>query len=317
MPRRKPIANPRQAAAQSRPGEPLTVESAIRLVKSWDDMPRSRRRGDLIFDPASRRRSDLVSDLSSIARMVGMPAGAVLLTPAALRETLLSRSAAGYGVSTSRMRNILSSLRFVLRRAGVIDPTGTHVAEPWLVLLGRLDIRKKAEVIGFARFCSLCEVAPEAVTMETLEAFEEQLTARSLTPRVRKRIGSLRKFWNRSRGRVEGWPATRLERPHHRHDYIQPLAEFSETFRKDLAAFGHGLTATILDDPFSDEPEPAEDDLPEPTVKRHKPVRASTAALRQSHARWAASALVATGIPIAEVASLADLVTPVQRCVFR
>lgn len=301
MSRRKPIADPRQATAQSRPGEPLTVERAVRLVEGWHDLP------------PGRRRSDLVSDLASVARMVGMPAGAVLLTPAALRETLLSRSAAGYGVSESRMRNILSSLRFVLRRAGMIDPTGTQVAEPWLVLLDRLDIRKKAEVIGFARFCSLCEIVPEAVTMETLEAFEEQLTARSLTPCVRKRIGSLRKFWNRSCGQIEGWPATRLERPHHRHDYIRPLAEFSEGFRKDLAAFGHQLTATILDDPFSDEPEPAEDELPEPRAKRHKPVRGSTAALRQSHARWAASALIATGVPITEVALLADLVTPVQR----
>ena len=300
MSRRTPIADPRQATAQSRPGEPLTVERAIRLVEGWHDLP------------TQRRRSGLVSDLSSVARMVGMPAGAVLLTPAALRETLLSRSAAGYGVSTSRMRNILSSLRFVLRRAGVIDPTGTYVAEPWLVLLDRLDVRKKAEVIGFARFCSLRQAAPGAVTMEMLEAFEEQLTARSLTPRVRKRIGSLRKFWNRSCGQVEGWPATRLERPHHRHDYVLPLAEFSEGFRKDLAAFGHGLTATILDDPFSDEPEPAEGELPEPKAKPHKPVRALTAALRQSHARWAASALVASGVPIAEVTSLADLVTPLQ-----
>jgi len=298
---RKPTADPNVVTQRYSPDLPLTVDSAIRLVGAWDDLPPGRRRGDL------------ASDLASVARMVGMPAGAVRLTPAALRETLLSKSAAGYGVTNKRMRNILSSLRFVLRRAGVIDYAGTPVSEPWLALLDRLELRKKAEVIGFARFCSLRQVEPGTVTIETLEAFEVQLTTRSLVSRPRKQVGSLREFWNRSCKRVQGWPATRLERPQHRHDYVLPLEAFPESFRTDLAAFGDQLAATTLDDPYTDGPEPADDELSELGVTCHKPVRAPTAALRKSHARWAASALVATGIPVAEVTSLTDLVTPVAR----
>jgi site-specific recombinase XerD len=43
------------------------------------------------------------------------------------------------------------------------------------------------------------------------------------------------------------------------------------------------------------------------------PVKESTAALRQDHVRWGASALVMTGVPIEEITSIACLVPPLSR----
>lgn len=71
--------------------------------------------------------------------MLGLPAGAIPLTPEHLRATLFARSAAFYGVDEKTMRNIRSSLGYVLRAAGVIDridtsppPLGTNCSLAWL-----------------------------------------------------------------------------------------------------------------------------------------------------------------------------------------
>jgi integrase len=70
------------------------------------------------------------------------------------------------------------------------------------------------------------------------------------------------------------------------------------------------MTATVLD--ATDDGSEDDDEASVPLIGR-KPVRASTAAVRMSHARWAASALVESGVPFAEVTSLSSLVTPLAR----
>jgi hypothetical protein len=65
-----------------------------------------------------------------------------------------------------------------------------------------------------------------------------------------------------------------------------------------------------LGDPFAeDEP----DDNGEPSLLPPRPCRPTTVVTRKDHGRWAASALVATGVAVEEITSLASLITPTKR----
>jgi integrase len=291
----QPPSTPPDPPASSTAGPPFTVESALPRVAGWTDL-----------SPARRR--DLASILSTVARMAGLPHGTMLLTPASLRVGVLDRSAAAYGLSEGTMRNVLSGLRYVLRRLDVIAPADGPLTPAWEAQLARLDRHRRAGLIAFARFCSKHGTPPEAVSIGTLQAFEAHLVTRTLVTRPRKAAGAVRGNWNRACAGVAGWAGRPLERPRDEDEYVLPLRAFPESFQADLATFGQQLEAPTRSDP--DDPGVEDGDEAPLTCRA---MRATTVALRQSHARWAASALVASGVPIADVTSLASLVTPPQR----
>ncbi|MGK7870988.1 tyrosine-type recombinase/integrase [Falsiroseomonas sp. E2-1-a20] len=275
---------------------PLNVADAQLLIAGWTDLSDSRRR-------------DLVSNLATVARMAGLPPREVLLTPASLRERVLDRSAAGHGISHSTMRTVLSGLRYVMRRSGVIDHAGGQLIPAWEAELDRLNTYQRAGLIGLARFCSANGIPPEAVCRETFAAFETYLRTRTVTTLPRKAVGAARTSWDRVSTRVPGWTGRAVGRLGNKNAYVLGLSAFPESFQAAIASFGQQLGAGALDDFGSTEPFDDDPDFLIPTGR----LRASTVALRQSHARWAASALVASGVPIAEVTSLASLVTPLSR----
>jgi hypothetical protein len=238
------------------------------------------------------------------------------LTPVSLRQHVLNRPPAAWGVKKDSRGNIRSRLRFILRRLDLIEPAATPMTEAWLLLLQRLTPLQRSGITGFASFCSAHAVAPAAVGNATLVAFQAHLKTRTLTPNPRKRVGDLRKSWNSACGTVDGWPVDKIPELLDPDQYILPPAAFADSFLQDLAAFGRRLGGSILDQDSPDLSSLAADldgdDDPKPP-RRARPARASTVALRLSHARWAASALVATGVPIGDVTSLASLFAPLTR----
>jgi integrase len=275
---------------------PLNVPEAQLLIAGWTDLSDSRRR-------------DLVSNLSTVARMAGLPPREVLLTPASLRERVLDRSAAGHGISDSTMRTVLSGLRYVMRRVGVIDRAGGPLIPAWEAECGRLDTYQRAGLIGLARFCSANGIPPEAVCRETFAAFETYLITRTVTTLPRKAAGAARTSWDRICARVVGWPGRPVGRLGNENAYVLELSAFPQSFQAAIASFGQQLGAGALDDFGSVGSRDGDPDFLIPTRR----MSASAVALRQAHARWAASALVASGVPIADVTSLASLFTPLDR----
>jgi hypothetical protein len=276
---------------------PLTAAAAIQMVERWSDLSPTRRR-------------DLVSALQAVTRMAGIPASNVVLTSKVLRQRVLKMSAGQCGVSLSRLYNIRTLLRFILRRAGVIDAANTPISAEWSALLDRLDSKQRCGLILFARFCTVRGLTPLMVSSATLEDFLAQPVERTLKPYPRGLAARVRKVWNRACAGVEGWPQHPLPGLSTPARSIKPLAAFPQSFQEDLAAFGARMTATVLD--AADDGSEDDDEASVPLIGR-KPVRASTAAMRMSHARWAASALVESGVPFAEVTSLSSLVTPLAR----
>jgi integrase len=279
----------------SRPAEQsLNVVHARNHVAGWTDLSPTRRR-------------DLDSALSVVTRMAGLPPDAMLLTPGNLRERVLDRSPTAYGIKTGTMRSMLSRLRFVLRRLDVIDPADAPLTPAWEAQLSLLTLFQRAGLVGLARFCSVQDVAPDAMSIETADAYEAHLTARTLASLPAKTVSEMRRAWNRACTHVEGWVGQPLG-PRKRADhYVLPLSPFPGSFQADLADTGRRLGATELDSP--DAPD-TDDEAP---LSQKVALRASTIAVRLDHFRWAASAVVASGVPISEITSLASLVTPLSR----
>lgn len=118
-------------------------------------------------------------------------------------------------------------------------------------------------------------------------------------------------------GKIEGWPEVRLPPQQNLKQYTLPISAFPESFQIDHAAFGARLVGTNRDgDPFADDNEVSGGDIDNADADEdggalldHVHVRPSTAALRQDHGRWAASALVACGEPITSITSFEVLVS--------
>ena len=276
-----------------------TAATAIRLIPDWADLTPTRRR-------------DLISALLTTARWAGLPPENLGLDPQDLRVHIEDFAGAPLDTTESRKRNILASLRYVLRRLGLIDPDDAPVSEAWLACLERLRSRDRDGMVVFARYCSARQITPPAVSVATLTAFLGHLTMRSLARKPRKRVGAMRTSWNRA-CRLADWPGTPLAELTDPDDYILPLAAFPLEFQEQLAAFGARMSQVSLDDPFDDDRFADPDDGQALLARPARPVRASTAALRMAHLRWAASALVKTGVPIGTLTDPLLLVTPLER----
>jgi hypothetical protein len=216
----KPLqALPSHAMSTSGSDDPLTAAIAIQMVENWSDLLPS-------------RRYNLASDLRAITRMAGMPASNVLLTPEFLRQRVLKTSAAQCGISQGRLSNIRTSLRFVLRRAGVIDSENTPLSADWAALLERLAPTQRCGLILFARFCTVRCLTPAMVSGATLEEFLVYLVERTLKPNPRDLAARVRKVWKRASASVEGWPQQLfpgLRKP--ARSSIKPLAAFPQAFQ--------------------------------------------------------------------------------------
>ncbi|ONH81784.1 hypothetical protein HVPorG_04725 (plasmid) [Roseomonas mucosa] len=288
-------AAPLEQASGLSAGIPLTVAMALAEVARWDDLTPTRRR-------------DLASALRGVCRLADLPPAAVELSPVFLRERVFDRTATHHGVKRPTMCTLRSALRYVLRRLGLMDPADAPLSPAWRAALAGLPAYRPYGLIAFARFCSVRGVAPEAVDDAALADFEAWLTERNLTPKPRKTAGDVRGGWNRACREVADWPGRPLGRLARPKAYVLPPEAFPASFRADLEAFRRRLGSNVLDLP---EPGSAEE---ENRLLDMRPLRPSTVAMRVDHARWAASALVASGaVPMEQITSLRDLVSPFGR----
>ena len=277
------------------PASLYTAGDLLLLVPGWTDLSVTRRR-------------DLVSYLGTVASMAGVPPGSLLLTPETLRRMVRDRTAMSYGMAKGTFATILSGLRFILRRVGVIDVSGIPFLPEWQRARELLPVRKDVALTGIGRFASSLGITPDRLGLDTIDAFEAYLTERTLTGNPAKAAGAARTAWNRACTRIPDWPGKPLPPRAPLNPHILPRAAFTESFQASLTAFGKDMTAESLDrvdaEGLDEEMTP---------LNRRDAVRPITAALREDHARWAASYLVASGVPVGEINTIADLVTPITR----
>jgi integrase len=269
----------------------FSAHDAIQAIDSWSDL-------------SSTKRRDLRSTLSTIAKWLAVPPSDLPLTPEFLRLHIMDCPPGHFGVSLGRMRNIKSDLRAILRRLNVIDKARGPVAATWGAVLAHLDPKTQVTLKQLAAYCTTRGIQPMAVAAETMEAFEAQLRERTLCRNPRNIASRTRGLVTRLALAYPGLIAPQGTRSDAAGQYVLPLDRFSASFQADVAAFGRHLAGEGA------RRTPSDDEAPLPNFR---PQRPSTVAGRMGHARWAASALVAAGVPVSEIVDLRSLVQPVDR----
>jgi hypothetical protein len=138
---------------------------------------------------------------------------------------------------------------------------------------------------------------PNAVTDDTLAAFERYLTGRYLHPNMRHTIGNHAKGWRRMTrlGLVE--VSSTLSAPNRRQAYTRPFTDYPESFQADVARFAQRLAGGSHNGPY----------------RGDGPARAQAAGSikgRLFSLRQAAAALVLHDRDPATLLGLVDLVEP-------
>jgi integrase len=201
------------------------------------------------------------------------------------------------------MRNVKSSLRFTMRRLGLIDEDSDFATSVWSDFIAAHSLKKQDTIVSFAKFCGVHGLSPADVGPETFAAFDSWLEVRTLCRNPRQTTNRVRGLWRRL-AKADG---TLTSPPSKRHgtggNFILPLAAFPAAFQADLDALAAHLAGKTR------HAYPDDDEAP---LAAFRPLRPKTIEGRLGHARWAASALVASGVPIEDVTSLNCLVMPLE-----
>jgi integrase len=283
-------------------GEPPSLADARRAIATCDDLPLPRRRS-------------LASSLSGIALICGVDASqeaAVPLTCEHLNPRLFRKPPAAYGFTPQRYGNIISDTRFVMRRLGrhAPDTRGAGALSPaWQARRAALPHYRQLALAAFMGFCSQQGIAPAAVRPDTLASFDHWLRTRTLCEDPAAHTRRAASNWNWARDAIPGWPDVRLERPGMRDTYSLPLTAYPASFQADVALFLKRLAAVDDDDLYDDAIAAGEQ-----RSRRARAARPRTLQTRDWQIRAVASALVQQcGLDPAQLTSLADLVTPIDR----
>ena len=200
--------------------------------------------------------------------------------------------------SAKRFRNVMADLVQALRIANH-RVSGRCVQVPftpeWQTLHDACPIIwRRRRLAAFMRWASEHSIAPAAVDMATLDAFmvdKEQTSLELSAAKLRRSIAS---SWNTCLEEVASWPKTKLDLAPARTPWTLDWSRFTPEFCRDVDMCIERLAGT----------DPLDEDGPD------KPLRPSTLKWRRFQIRMAASSLVAAGVAVEEIKSLADLVRP-------
>jgi integrase len=235
------------------------------------------------------------SAIRKVCRVLHLDPEAVPANPARLRVMLEPITAAAAGVTSGRWANTRSLVRRAIERAGIRSMPGRYrdplIAE-WEALRALLPNRHlKAAVSSLLSYLSAHDIPPFAVTAEIFAQFAAALMATSLKRDPGGVYRDACKAWNWAAEHVPGWPQLRVPVPSRSRQFAFGLEQFPQSFQADVNRF---LSDRTNPDVFSDD--------------YQKPLSPATNKGRRQHILVAATALVKTGFPIANITGLDVLV---------
>ena len=244
-----------------------------------------------------RRHRDMKSALRRMGAVLRRPLVDIPADPAQLRPLLAKATPASVGMSKACWSRVRSLTNAVLRDLGIDIMPGRDVgarSPAWRAMADRLPNRNLQH--GLSRFISHCSregIEPHQVTAATFESYRAALARRSLKGEPEKAYRLTVALWNKAVAAVEEWPRVLVELKAHPRFYSLEWSDFPASFVADVEAFliASGSTDELADDYV-------------------RAVRPGTTALRRRQLRQLASMLVASGMPIGQLESLAVLVEP-------
>lgn len=300
----------RTAPTTSSPIAPPPLADMTGIVRSWTDLPDLRRR-DLASAVAAALRICAVPDRD--AGPDDPPPPPPVMSCAYLNARLFRDAPAAYGIrSPERFANILSQLRFALRRLSAHETLASErspLTPAWERLHATLPTEHRRLALGsFMRFCSSHGIAPQAVTAGTLAGFEEWRRQRTLCDDVAARAQAVASNWTWARSHVLGWPDVALERPRMNQHYTLPFTAYPPALQADAKRFLDRLACGDPGDIFPDDA--ADRSGPR---SRLRALRPRTIATRDHQLRQCLAAMVLGGRDPASITSLRDMVDPPEQ----
>jgi integrase len=246
------------------------------------------------------RSRDMISAIKRFCEIAGRTPSSLPAEARALRLELRKIRPAAFGISAKTFGNLRSLLAAALQLAGVLDDMARGSARQhpsWASLLQAIgpDRRLADGLAAFANWCAVNEISPDAVTDETVKQFLIWLETRTHCPKPQNLVRRVPNLWNEASARIKSWPKSTLARLSFRAPRKR-LAwdDLSEGFRRDAEAYLAGRADPDLFD--------------ESTTAPRRPLAPRTLRQHKEHLRLAASVLVETGVDVADITSLADLV---------
>ena len=270
--------------------EAPTLADAIRAIGAWRDCP-------------PRTVRTLTSAVRTAARMIGQPPEAIPADPIHLSAVLFERPPAAFGISKSSRTIIVSRLRHVLRRMGRHAPyrQPSELSAEWQSFIEKLTHgRQRGCLRSLGHWAGDQGLAPHDLTAAQILSFCQRDRENRILANAGDRERLVANAWNAAAAAHDDPDQfVSVIIPTWTKRYVKALGEFPESFQADLSTYaamlGHGQEIT----PFS--------------ARLVKVRRPATIAARIFSIRQAASALVLLGIPISELRSLRDLITPIDR----
>ena len=248
------------------------------------------------------RRRDLKSAVSRVCEMAGCAPPSLRLEVSILRETLRKICPAAHGVSWKTWGNLQSLFRRTLELAGVIDRMDRGVAlrhSLWGPLMRSIahDKRLAGGLAAFANWCAAKDISPDQINDVVLREFHVWLETRTLCPKPRDVVRRIPHVWNEARRTISGWPQLELTTLSFKcpQKHLR-LTDLHESFQADVQSY---LAMRADPDVFDERP----------NAPRRRLAK-STLQAQSEHLRLSASVLVESGVPSAEIKSLADLIRP-------
>ncbi|MGE3743528.1 MAG: tyrosine-type recombinase/integrase, partial [Geminicoccaceae bacterium] len=201
---------------------------------------------------------------------------------------------AANGISAGRWANARSLLGKAL---GLVRPivqsrTATPLLPAWRELFSRLTRNQQDRLSALARYLSGRGIGPDEVTLAHLEAYRDAILDNRLRARAEKTWDSIIWTWNTCLREVAGWPRIEIPRASRRVRYVLPWSAFPVTLREEVQRFLDRQSGKDL----------SEDGPP-------RPLRERSLATREYQLRVAASAVLAAGVPVSSLGSLADVLS--------
>lgn len=244
---------------------------------------------------AGSRKRDLRSAVTSFAKLMDQPPGAIPMELAAIRQSLDRMVPARAKISPKRWSNLRADLAAAIAASGLrpmLRMADVALAPAWSQLLAAAPQWTRHGLSRLARWCSLRQIGPEAIDDGVIERFIAELDSSTLVRNLRYRSGLVRRAWN---ALVAQHP-TRLRpvtaKPNQRALKRIPWDQFPASLRQDVERY---LYWAAVPDPLDD-------------AARARALSQQTLQLQRQHIHSAASAAVEAGIVIEQLTSLASLV---------
>jgi integrase len=247
-------------------------------------------------DLATQRKANLLSAINTLCRVLDRPDHQIPTAMNLLRPLLDKAAPGSIHVNPRRWSNIKSDVLAAIRMSGFggdFIAKDVPITDSWQAIVDRIEAdQEKCFMRRFARFCGSRQIAPAAANDALLPSYRAYLDE-TLSRSPKRCLDDLVRTWNRMAAANPDLNLTTFTKSDRSRAYCLPWSDLPASLLADTIAY---KAAMLAPDPLGE--------------NAQKKVRQATADQYERMIRRMATAALAKGAAIEEVATLARLVSP-------